>query len=844
MPFFFIRRLQTVLRCIVALAPAFMPACPPARTGYWAWARVSECVCAKGARFSRAMEATANYIPSRGGCPSKELSVSANSVTNNWIDSLFDLPRRLAVKVRWPLIRSVGMRVLLFVCSLPTISAQLGVGNLMVSVMADSEPLPYANVYIAALDTGGQTDSLGQLKLNKLPAGKWQVAASFVGYFTQQQHIVVQAEKTSEVIFQLHPQELETVVVTGNMREMRRSESPIAVDIISSKLFLRNPSPNLFESVAMISGVQPVISCNVCNAGDIRINGLEGVYTQVLIDGMPIVSGLGTVYGLMGIPNSLIDRIEVVKGPAGALYGSEAMAGQINIITKRAEQAPRLSFDLFSTSWAEQHLDAGLKWQVGEKTSSLLGLNTFWFNKPIDKNGDGFTDVAQQKRVSLFNKWQWARPENRLAQFGARYVWEDRWGGQSTWTPAFRGGDELYGESIFTHRLEMFGTYQLPTAKPIFIQGSYNFHDQNSAYGNDLYLARQSIAFVQSYFDRQLGAHQLLGGLAIRYTHYNDNTPATSLADETLLPGAFLQNEWTYQAHNRLLGGLRLDVHPVHGAVWSPRLAIHQHLGEQASFRASVGSGFRVVNLFTEDHAALSGAREVVILESLQPERSWSGTLNYQKSINREHYFLQFDASAFYVHFSNQILPDYDSNPQQILYANLSGASISRGASLQLTYSDGWPLRFDLGVTYMDVFQTDEAGEKRQQIRAPRWSGTLTANYSHTPSRLSLDLTGNWFGPQRLPIVPNDFRPAYSPWFALLNAQVSRKMNTQWELYAGVKNLLNFIPQNPILRPFDPFDRLADDPISNPFGYTFDPNYNYAPLQGIRGFVGLRYRLK
>ncbi|HRF39444.1 MAG TPA: TonB-dependent receptor plug domain-containing protein, partial [Saprospiraceae bacterium] len=94
-----------------------------------------------------------------------------------------------------------------------------------------------------------------------------------------------------------------------------------------------------------LSGVQPVINCNVCNTGDIQINGIEGVYTQILLDGMPIVSGLGTVYGLMGIPNSLIERIEVVKGPAGTLYGSEAMAGQINIITKNSLSAPRFSLD-------------------------------------------------------------------------------------------------------------------------------------------------------------------------------------------------------------------------------------------------------------------------------------------------------------------------------------------------------------------------------------------------------------------------------------------------------------------------------------------------------------------
>ncbi|MBK7475329.1 MAG: TonB-dependent receptor plug domain-containing protein [Haliscomenobacter sp.] len=285
---------------------------------------------------------------------------------------------------------------------------------------------------------------------------------------------------------------MDEVVITGTMREIRRSNSAIPVELISSKLFLRNPTPNLFESVGMLSGIQPVLNCNVCNTGDIQINGMDGVYTQVLLDGMPIVSGLGAVYGLMGIPNSLIDRIEVVKGPAGSLYGSEAMAGQINIITKNPDQAPRLALEIFTTSWGEWNADAGWKTKIGQKTSALWGANGFMFQNRVDHNQDGFTDLALQKRLSLFNKWQWNRPDNQMAQLGARFVREDRWGGELEWNPGFRGGDVIYGESIYTNRLEAFGTYQLPGAVPVFIQASYAFHNQDSYYGIHAYNARQA----------------------------------------------------------------------------------------------------------------------------------------------------------------------------------------------------------------------------------------------------------------------------------------------------------------------------------------------------------------
>ena len=143
--------------------------------------------------------------------------------------------------------------------------------------------------------------------------------------------------------------------------------SPVPVEVYSASYFKSNPTPSLYESLQNVNGVRPQLNCNVCNTGDIHINGLEGPYTMVLIDGMPIVSGLSTVYGLTGIPQSLVDRIEVVKGPASTLYGSEAVGGLINIITKNPLQANRFTADVFATSWAEVNMDLGGRFAIGKK---------------------------------------------------------------------------------------------------------------------------------------------------------------------------------------------------------------------------------------------------------------------------------------------------------------------------------------------------------------------------------------------------------------------------------------------------------------------------------------------
>jgi outer membrane receptor for ferrienterochelin and colicins len=647
--------------------------------------------------------------------------------------------------------------------------------------------------------------------------------------------------------------DLDEIVVSGTMKEISRSESPIPVEILTPKLFQKNPTPSLFEAVGMINGVQPQLNCNVCNTGDIHINGMEGPYTMILIDGMPIVSALSTVYGLNGIPNSLVERIEIVKGPASSLYGSEAMGGIINVITKNPTRAPKFSLDLMGTNWQEWNMDASVKWKVG-KATSLFGVNYYNYQNPIDNNGDGFTDVTLQDRISLFNKWVLQRKDYRVASIAARYVYEDRWGGQMGWNNTFRGGDSVYGESIYTNRAELIGMYQLPLKEKIITQWSYNLHEQNSYYGITPYMASQRVAFGQVYWDKVFGDHNTLLGASYRYTVYDDNTPATSSADglsnapsETPLPGIFLQDEWRINKRHKLLGGYRFDWDQHHGAVHSPRVAYKFAPSDANTIRASFGTGYRVVNLFTEDHAALTGARQVVIAEELNPERSYNGNLNYVLKVPMEAYNLGIDATAFYSYFTNRITGDFDSDPNKIIYDNLKGHAVSQGISLNTDLAFTFPLKVLAGVTYADVYQVeaDKKGnmQRQQQLHAPKWTGTFTMSYTLL-KKTTIDLTGKWNGPMRLPVLPNDYRAEYSPTFLIANIQLTQKIAKGLEVYAGVKNLLNFVPKDPIMRPFDPFDKTAEDAVSNPNGYTFDPSYNYAPMQGIRGFAGLRYALQ
>ena len=201
-----------------------------------------------------------------------------------------------------------------------------------------------ATVYLAEQKKLISTDSLGRFEFSDLKAGVYNLKISQLEYKTVSMRIDLLADTAlAQIILDPLDERLNEVVITGTQKEVSRLESPVPVEIYTAKFFRKNPTPSIFEALQNVNGVRPQLNCNICNTGDIHINGLEGPYTMVLIDGMPIVSSLSTVYGLSGIPNALVERIEVVKGPASSLYGSEAVGGLINIITKKVQNSSLFS---------------------------------------------------------------------------------------------------------------------------------------------------------------------------------------------------------------------------------------------------------------------------------------------------------------------------------------------------------------------------------------------------------------------------------------------------------------------------------------------------------------------
>ncbi len=764
--------------------------------------------------------------------------------------------------------------LILFFCTL-TSCTSFAQTTIKGKITSEGMPLQQANIILKNTQNTTISNADGTYSIKNITTGNYEIVASYTGFRSQRKNITV--ADTTEIVFNFDLKEnntLDEVVVTGTLKAVSRLESPVPVEVYKPTFFKKNPTSNIFEALQNVNGVRPQLNCNVCNTGDIHINGLEGPYTLVLIDGMPIVSGLSTVYGLSGIPNSLLERIEIVKGPASSLYGSEAVGGLINIITKNPKNAAVFSADAFSTSWGEVNVDLGFKANVGKTASILTGVNYFKYDNPIDNNKDNFTDLTLQDRISVFQKWSFSRKSNKLFSMAARYFYEDRWGGEMQWEKKHRGGSDVYGESIYTKRWELLGAYELPVAEKMLFSFSYTDHDQNSVYGNIPYLAKQRIGFGQLTWDKKINQHDLLFGTAIRYQYYDDNTPATVKEDINWIPSLFVQDEiHLAQKHNLLLGA-RYDYNSNHGSIFTPRLAYKWKVNDNNILRFNTGTGFRIVNLFTEEHAALTGSREVIVLESLKPERSYNVNLNYLKKIyTKNGNFIGLETTAWYTYFTNSITPDYDTNPNQIIYKNLDGHAITKGISTNIDMVFNSGLKIILGATYMDVSKT-EGNVRTKQILTEKLSGTWAISYRLKKIFLDIDYTGNLYGPMRLPLLGDlDPRKEYSPTWSIQNIQFTFNKFKNFEIYAGIKNLLNWTPNksNPfiIARSNDPFDknvRTSDgntdnldnygikgnlvpngqtvDTPDNPYALTFDPGYVYGPNQGIRGFFGLRYTLK
>lgn len=712
--------------------------------------------------------------------------------------------------------------------------AQSPQGTIKGTVTSNNQTIAGANVAISELQKGAPTNENGSFIITNISAGTYLLTVSAVGFSSFSQQISVPKKDTLHLKISLTPktEELGQVVVTGTMRETFVKESPVKVQVVSNQHLQKTGANNLMESVNFLNGLYQEVSCGVCSTNSVRINGMDGPYTAILIDGMPIMGALASVYGLNGINTSSIRNIEIIKGPNSTLYGSEAMGGVINVITKKPSTAAPLEIDGSFSTHEEANLAVTGSKKLGN-AQTLLGVDGFYFDKFLDHNDDGFADITKRKKLSIFNKWSFTRSQARQFDIALKLYLEDRLGGTKQYTNDLRGSNQIYGESITTQRFEMLGTYDLPIlSQDIRAEFSYSYHKQDSYYGTYHYTADQQIYFANIIWDKRFSPwRQLLVGATSRVDALNQTFDDVRLAegsrDIRFIPGIFGQYEHNFNDGIKALLGLRVDHYKDHGFIFSPRTNTKFDLSDHTTLRLNGGTGFRIVNLFTEEHEALSGSRRVVIEEELNPERSLNGTINLNQIIDIGTSVLNVDFDLFYSHFSNQIIPDY-SQANEIRYKNLDGYSISRGLSLSAAHNFPSPLQYSIGFTYQDVFESQN-GVRSNILFAPEWSGVFTASYTIPKADISLSYSGRVVGNMKLPEYPGYINK--SPVFSEHNLRLSRPFGASVTVYIAAKNLGNYTQANPII--------AADHPFSDDFA----TDHVYGPLQTRRFLMGIQLEL-
>jgi outer membrane receptor for ferrienterochelin and colicins len=694
-------------------------------------------------------------------------------------------------------------------------------------------PIPFAQVSVKGSNRVLETDAQGRFLLQGIAPGTHVLLVTAMGYETLEQPFEARAGESTFLEFDLRPTafEMNPIVVTGTMRETFVSESPVKVDVVNVRFLQRNITNNLMEALQTVNGLYAQVDCGVCYPNNIRINGMEGPYTAILIDGMPIMSALASVYGLNGLNPAVIERLEIIKGPSSTLYGSEAMAGVVNVITKDPRFTPRYSLDFRAHSTGQRVLDfsasPGRPGLRGFLSGSVQQMNQF-----LDENGDGFSDLPKANTAALFGKLSWRPEGEEVLSLAGKYYYEDRFGGVRSWTPDLRGSDEVYGESVFTNRLELVGSLRPRNLEDWKLDFSYAWHDQDAMYGDEAYVGDFHTLFGNlTRKGTWREKHALLLGATARYLVQDDNTVATVERDVQFIPGVFVQNEYTPSWRWGILGGMRLDHHERHGVIASPRLSVRWQPARdgKTTLRLNTGTGFRVVSVFSEDFAAIAhGSRRVVMGEELDPERSWSVTGNFNQVLDFGGNPMMVDVDLFHTRFSNQIIPDYDVDPREIVFRNLHGHAVSRGVSLSFNQNfSNLPFLYQVGVTFQDVY-TMEDGRKESITFSPDFTGGFTFSYS-APRGVTVDYTGTVVGPMSLPQYDPPFqRKERSPVHSIHNLQAGLGLGGGRQLYAAVKNLFDWTQESPLVDP------------GNPFGDHFDTAYVYGPIYGRQLLLGFR----
>ena len=692
------------------------------------------------------------------------------------------------------------------------------------------EHLPFINVIIKGTTIGTTTDNSGHYFLKNLPEGKFTIEYKALGYKPVTREVTLKKGKTLEINVELEEDQisLEGVVVSANRSETTRRLAPSLVNVIDSKVFATTNSVNLAQGLNFQPGVRVENNCQNCGFQQVRINGLDGPYTQILIDSRPIFSALSGVYGLEQIPANMIEQVEVMRGGGSALFGSSAIAGTINIITKEPlRNSGELAHTFTSIGGSSSFdnnttLNASLVTENGKAGIYIFGQNRH--RAGFDYDGDGFTELPKLKNQMVgFRSYIKTGTYSKLT-FEYHHMNEFRRGGNNLDRPPHEADiAEQLEHSIDGGGLK-FDLFSKDYKHKLSVFTSAQNTDRNSYYGTnkdpDAYGKTTDLTWIAGTqynysFDKLLFMpSDLTAGLEYSFDHLKDEMLGYNryTNQKVHIESAFLQNEWKNKQWSFLIGG-RLDKHNmIDHTVFSPRANIRFNPTEDINIRLSYASGFRAPQAFDEDMHISAVGGEVALIQrakDLTEEKSQS----LSSSVDFYHRFkngiqVNFLIEGFYTNLSDVfVLEDIGKDQQGNLIKerrNGSGAKVM-GLTLEgKSVLTSW-LSIQAGVTLQrsrykepEKWSNDESVPAVERMfRTPNTYGYFTS--SVTPfKRFTASLSGTYTGSMLVQHLAGYIlmdKAVETPDFFDMNVKLAYEFpiykEMKLEFNAGVQNIFN-----------------------------------------------------
>lgn len=705
--------------------------------------------------------------------------------------------------------------------------------------------LPGANVTWSGTLVGSTTGVDGRFSIPYPDVWPATLLVSYVGY--RSDSLRFEAPPKGQVRFTLSPTvDLPAVEVVEKRSTVQLdSRTIISTEIIGQGELKRAACCDLSESFETNATVDVSYNDAVSGTKTIRMLGLDGKYAQLSVENIPFVRGLSTGSGLMLIPGTWINEINLSKGIGTAVNGPNAMTGQIDLCLLQPATEPPLFMNMYGNSQGRAELNLHTAQRTGASSSNLLMVHGNWFDNEMDQNNDGFMDMPLGRRINIMDRWMF-RNERRSGQLTLRYVTDQRNGGQSARhgaTPlqgehAEHRPNMLYGIDIHNEMVDVLGKYGFifandPT-KSIGLIVSGRRHEMRSLYGERRYDGDQESFYGNMVYQQLLGTgtDQIKAGLSFQYDDYAEVFRDSTFHRTERMPGLFA--EYTRKrADMTLVGGLRVDDNDLFGTAVSPRLHTKFDLGPLTHFRLSAGHAFRTALPLVESASVLASSRRVVVEGPLGMERAW----NFGASVLHKFKWLDrkwaVGLDGYRTLFVDQVVTDLDRAPNTVAFYMLDGLSYANSLLVDVQLQLSRVINLKASYRWYDV-RTTYDGRTLERPFTPRHRALIDLAYSDLKERWRFDVALNLHGQSRIPGTasnPEEYRmDPVSPVFTTLNAQMTHIVGA-WEFYLGGENLTSTLQQQQIIAPDDPF------------GPYFDASLIWGPTNRAMLFGGFRFTL-